>query len=203
MNGSIRVLSLAVVLLALATTAQAQSCAEYTKLPPPGHWAEWRVGADGFKVALLGQEVRQERTFVRMEMKINNKGRTVISQGLSTVDEPLVVDEMILKQGAQPAMKLPKELLSQFGSLARSNPSRVNCNADMTLVGQETVTVPAGTFTASRFKDGKIGDVWFSKDVPFGLVKAQSDKGEELLLVGYGADAKSEITETPVTPPRR
>ena len=46
------------------------------------------------------------------------------------------------------------------------------------LVGTESVTVPAGTFTAEHFRsnnDGKVSDVWASTKVaPYGLVKMTS-----------------------------
>lgn len=203
MNRCVRALGLAMALLGLAAAAGAEDCGDFTKLPPPGHWGEWRAGADGFKLTLLGQEARQGRTFVRLEVKTVDKGQILISQSLTTIDAPMIVLEMILKQGTQPAMKLPPEMMKVLGTAAQSNPARVNCGAQTTLVGQETVTVPAGTFAAARYKDPMLGDVWLSKQVPFGLVKVRSDKGEELVLVGYGAGATSEITETPIEMPGR
>jgi hypothetical protein len=60
--------------------------------------------------------------------------------------------------------------------------------------------VPAGTFDAWHVVltegDGQ-GDFWVSGDVPFGIVKGSRAGSGEMVLAGYGQDAKSSITETP------
>jgi hypothetical protein len=203
MNRYVSALGLALALLGFAGAAGAEDCGDFVRMPSAGQWAEWRAGAEGFKVAVLGQETRHGRAFVRWEVRTIDKGQTLISQSLTTIDAPLIVEEMILKHGSEPAMKLPPEMIKLLGGAAQSNPARVSCGANTNLVGRETVTVPAGTFAAARYYDPALGDVWLSKAAPFGLVKALSKKGEELVLVGYGANATSEITETPIETPGR
>jgi hypothetical protein len=63
--------------------------------------------------------------------------------------------------------------------------------------GEESVTVPAGTFQALRYHDAKHeADTWVVPDRPFLMVKAKG-KDFELSLVSSGDDAESSITETP------
>jgi len=66
-------------------------------------------------------------------------------------------------------------------------------------VASETVTTPAGTFTAEHYKmkDGS-GDAWVAaKAGPYGLVKFQG-KDTSLVLTKVITDAKDKITGTPV-----
>src|SRR6266513_2818053 len=58
----------------------------------------------------------------------------------------------------------------------------------------------AGTFRALHVTTDDGGEVWASRDVPFGLVKTHGKQGD-LALTGRGADAKSSITETPLEMP--
>jgi len=106
---------------------------------------------------------------------------------------------VIIKHGAQPAMPLPKQMIQTGRELDARDPSRMTCTASMTLVGQESVTVPA-----AHFKDAATGyDVWLSEQVPFGMVKLRIAANEEILLSPYGAGATSSITETPIEMPKR
>jgi hypothetical protein len=63
---------------------------------------------------------------------------------------------------------------------------------------QESVTVAAGTFSATRVPVRQLGkDVWVSTAVPFGIVKIADDEGFGVSLTAYGNDARTAITETP------
>lgn len=108
MKSALRVLGLALVLLGLAAPAQAQDCHELTKLPAAGNWAEWRAQGDGIRVAVLPGEMRQGKAYVRMETKIIEAGQVMIMQGLAPADRLEATEEVIIKNGAQPAMRLPK-----------------------------------------------------------------------------------------------
>jgi hypothetical protein len=66
------------------------------------------------------------------------------------------------------------------------------------LVGTESVTVPAGTYSCEhyRMKDGS-GDAWISDKVsPWSLVKMQ-DQRRVTVLAKTTTDAKDRITGTP------
>ncbi len=65
------------------------------------------------------------------------------------------------------------------------------------MVGEEKVSVPAGSFSAKHFHSAKYEtDMWVSPKVPFSMLKSVG-KSHELVLAATGDGAKSEITETP------
>src|SRR6266446_4693592 len=68
------------------------------------------------------------------------------------------------------------------------------------VVGWESVTVPAGTFRALHVTTGDGGELWASRDVPFGVIKTHGKQGD-LALTGRGVDAKSSIAEKPMEMP--
>jgi hypothetical protein len=204
MKRALRVLAVAGALLGLEAPAQAQNCQELTKLPASGSWAEWRAHDNEIRVAVLPPETRQGKPYVRMETKITESGRVMIMQGLAPADRLDDTEEVIIKQGTEPAMRLPKEMIQVGRELAGKDPSRTTCSAGMKLVGQETVSVPAGTFATSRFKDEQSGyEIWLSEQVPFGMIKMRVGPDEEILLSAYGAGATSSISETPIEMPRQ
>ena len=54
---------------------------------------------------------------------------------------------------------------------------------------QETVTVPAGTFSATRIPLRRMGkDIWLSSSVPFGIVKLADADDKGMQLIAYGDD---------------
>jgi hypothetical protein len=67
--------------------------------------------------------------------------------------------------------------------------------------GAESIKVPAGTLTARHIQyhqyEEFAEDTWIHKDVsPYGVVKSKS-KFFEMVLLGYGTGAKTQITESP------
>ena len=95
---------------------------------------------------------------------------------------------------AMPPMEMPPSSM-QNDDLAE--PIRMAC-AELESGVEESVTVTAGTFSATRIslrREGK--DIWLSSDVPFGIVKFTDadDKGMELMAIG--SDAESGITAEP------
>jgi hypothetical protein len=67
------------------------------------------------------------------------------------------------------------------------------------LVGDEQVTVRAGTFRTKHFRSAQAGaDFWVSTEAPFGLVKMTNTLDNSTLeLVDRGTGAKTSITGTP------
>ena len=91
-------------------------------------------------------------------------------------------------------------VLREPQSLSNLPPSHwSHINADKAeIVGTESVTVPAGTFSCThyRMKDGT-GEAWVSDKVsPWVLVKSQ-DKDTSMVLAKVITDAKDHITGTP------
>ena len=91
-------------------------------------------------------------------------------------------------------MDMNMNMMGGRGSAA-ATPSDVRAKSE--LVGTESVTVPAGTFSCQHYraKDGS-SDVWISEKVaPWGLVKMQG-KNNSMVLTKVITDAKDHITGT-------
>jgi hypothetical protein len=83
--------------------------------------------------------------------------------------------------------RMPKDMMAEACSSQK-----------MTRIGEESVTVPAGTFHTIHYRNTDSGnEVWVSTSIPFGMVKNHMARGGDIVLTGMGTDAKSQITETP------
>jgi hypothetical protein len=104
------------------------------------------------------------------------------------------IEKMIVQMPGRPPMEMP----SQMGRMGDSKQSMdIRDKADN--LGSESVTTPAGTFTADhyRMKDGS-GDFWLSQKVsPYSLIKGQG-KDFNMVLTKVVTDAKDKITGAPV-----
>jgi hypothetical protein len=99
---------------------------------------------------------------------------------------------MIFKQGNDPAMEMPVEMMQQSAKGQEQKGKIVD-------KGAETIKVPAGTFKTQhmQYQDVETVDTWIYKDIsPYGMIKSVS-KDTEMVLIGYGTGAKTQITETP------
>jgi len=68
---------------------------------------------------------------------------------------------------------------------------------EVSLVGEDKVTVPAGRLQARHFQSAKYGlDSWLASSVPFALVKSVG-KDYQMELVVHGDGATSSISEKP------
>ena len=104
------------------------------------------------------------------------------------------VEKMIMQMPGRPPMEMPAEM----GRMAGQKQS-VDIRDKADDLGTESVTTPAGTFTAHhyRMKDGS-GDFWLSEQVsPYGVIKGQG-KDFTMVLTKVVTDAKDKITGTPV-----
>jgi hypothetical protein len=96
--------------------------------------------------------------------------------------------------GNRPPMEMPTNMMK---SGAQKQAADIRDRAED--VGSESITTPAGTFTAEHYKmkDGS-GDAWVApKAGPYGLVKFQG-KDTSMVLTKVITDAKDKITGTPV-----
>jgi hypothetical protein len=103
------------------------------------------------------------------------------------------VAKMIMQMQGRPPMEMPVQMMGQRAQQTYD----LRDKADK--VGSESVTVPAGTFTADHYhmKDGS-GDFWVSDKVsPYGVIKGQG-KDFSMVLTKVVTDAKDKITGTPV-----
>lgn len=199
----LRKISAGAALLALTyqSPLAAQACPTDIKAPPAGSWAEYSSGDGTIRLAILGNETRAGKSMVRMEMAMTSKDGPAIMQMVvpGYPYEMGDIQELVVKAQGRPAMKMNEQMLGMMRSRMPKDAMAEACrNSHMTRVGEESVTVPAGTFQATHYRDANAGnDVWVSASVPFGMVKTHSTQGGDIVLSGKGTDAKSQITETP------
>jgi hypothetical protein len=179
-----------------------------------GQWASFDAtgsgsgGGGSLRLALVGSERGGgDSTLYWFEVNFTGKdpahSGTVQILSSSLASGSASPRALIIKAGPQPAMKVSGEMAGMMGQKAGQNTTALDwaarCNGAR-VVGWESVTVPAGTFRALHVTTADGGEVWASRDVPFGLVKTHSKQGD-LALTGRGADAKSSITEKPIEMP--
>ncbi|HEV7366217.1 MAG TPA: hypothetical protein VGN76_10265 [Gemmatimonadales bacterium] len=203
-----RALTLSLALAAgvnLPAVAQA-NCLDQIKFPPVGGWAEYKAlynKKDPYTVryAVVGAEQRggKPMDWVELRMKGADKTHNIVYQML--VPGSLMhmgdVQEIVFKTGDKPAMKMNGMMMDMIrGQMEKQNLYSDICQ-DVTLIGKEAVTVPAGRFRAQHYHSAKYGsDSWISPDVPFSLVKSVGEN-HQMELTSQGSGAKSSITEKP------
>jgi hypothetical protein len=110
---------------------------------------------------------------------------------------PNEVHEIVLKHGEKPAMKMDGMMLKMLRRQMEKESMLAEICKDMTLVGGEMVSVPAGRFKTQHFHSVKSAtDTWTSTAVSFSLVKNVGAESE-LRLLRQGDGAKSSIIEQP------
>jgi hypothetical protein len=164
--------------------------------PVVGAWSEYQVTAKGepsskMKIAIVGKE--GDAYWYETVMEGGQQGR-IITKMLVSGDpgDTSNVKRMIFKQGNEPAMEMPVQMMQQ--STKGQEPKGKVIDK-----GSETIKVPAGTFKTQhmQYQDVETVDTWVYRDVsPYGLIKSQS-KDHEMVLIGYGTGVKTLITETP------
>jgi len=164
--------------------------------PVVGGWSEYQMTTKGeppskMKIAIVGKE--GDAYWYETVMDTKAEGKMITKMLVSgNPEDQKNIKRMIVKMGNEPAMEMPVQMMQP--SKTQEKPGKLIDK------GTETIKVPAGTFKAQRmqYQDPEgVVDTWVSKDVsPYGMVKSQS-KDFEMVLLGYGTDAKSQITETP------
>jgi hypothetical protein len=197
-------LPIVLVLAALATPAAAQNeCLRDYRMPAVGRWAEYQATLKGkpttMRYAVVGEESREGASLKWLEMRMAGGKDTSVYQML-TPGNPAEMDqiqEVVFKTGDKPAMKMGGAMIGMIRGQVGKNSALANLCEGVTLVGEESVTVPAGTFKAARFHNDKHeSDAWMVRDQPFYLVKSLG-KDHEIVLVSSGDGASSSITEEP------
>ena len=194
----------------LPSIARAQgACADVPKFfarpPVIGEWAEmsWETEdkktPDRVRMGVIKEEQRAGKQMYWFQMIMDNKGKRTIVQTLNSWDVTALSSprpaEVVMKMGDQPAMKMSGDMVGQ--SPAAKTDWREFC-AKSKFIGEESVTVPAGTFKTRHYQSEE-GDTWVSLDAPvWHLVKMTTKKGKTMVLSAKGTGAKNEITEQPV-----
>jgi len=183
--------------------AATNSCAaKGPKLPAAGSWAEYKVDSSAMRLAYLGKEAAGERVEMSMNRPASRRGPAgpmVIQMVVPGYPYEMAdAKEVVMQSGSDAPMKLNEQMLGMMRSRMPSG-SQINNEtcARMTEVGKESVTVPAGTFQTTHYRDAQRGtDVWISPSVPFGMVRVVGE-GRTVELQSSGTGAKSKITGTP------
>lgn len=192
------------VLAALATPAAAQNeCLKDYRMPGVGRWAEYQATFNQkpstMRYAVVGEESREGAPMKWLEMRMSGDKGTMVYQML-TPGNPAEMDkiqEVVFKTGDKPAMKMSGAMIGMIRGQMGKNSALANLCEGVKLVGEESVTVPAGTFKAAHFHNDKHdSDAWMVRDQPFYLVKSVG-KDHEIVLVKSGNGATSSITEEP------
>ena len=165
--------------------------------PVVGGWSEYQVTTKGeqpskMKVAIVGKE--GDAYWYETVMEGGREGRTIMKMLVSgNPEDQKNIKRMIVKQGNEPAMEMPVQMMGQAPKAQESRGKVID-------KGTETIKVPGGTFKTqhTQYQDAEgVVDTWVYKDVsPYGMIKSQS-KDHEMVLIGYGTGAKTQITETP------
>jgi hypothetical protein len=176
-----------------------------------GQWASFdAIGGSGggkLRLAVVGSERSRDSTLYWFEL--NFAGKDPSGSGVVQILAPSLASgaaaprALILKLGAQPAMKLSGEMAAMMGQKPAQDNSAFQWAAHCTsahVVGWESITVPAGTFRTLHVTTDDGTEVWASRQVPLGLVQVRGKKGD-LALTGHGTDATSSITEKPLEMP--
>ncbi len=175
-----------------------------------GQWADYETDAPFVKslnsrYAIVGEEDYDGTTHYWLEFNVSNPIGNTIMQVLipSYPYQPTAISGLIMQLAPDFVMQYPKDMagtMSGQGADNLSAPTAQACN-ESELVGEESVTVPAGTFDAVRVEaqlGGVKQDIWISDQVPFGIVKIADGNGDGLQLMGHGMDATSSVTGTPM-----
>lgn len=204
MRSPLSLVAAAALVLAPAVSAQSNPCADRgARLPAAGAWASYAADSGDFKLLYLGHE----STGDRLEMTATRTGRrggqpTTMVMQMVVPAYPYEMDqvsELVMQMEGQPPMKMSGDMLNMMRSRMPRNQNTLApeaCNR-MTKVGTESVTVPAGTFSTTHYRDAQSNtDVWVDPAVPFGMVKVVSG-GHTVTLKERGTGARSAITGTP------
>jgi hypothetical protein len=151
------------------------------------------------EITIVGKENVEGKDAYWMEMALTDQGTSqpAFVKSLTSVNENSVTStRMVMQMPGQDPMEMDLSMGPMGRGAKPSTPVNIADKAE--IVGTESVTVPAGTFSCThyRMKDGT-GDAWVSDKVaPWGLVKSQS-KDSTTVLTKVIADAKDHITGTP------
>ena len=202
MNRSFFLSLTAAAVLATSGAAQAGPCADKgPKLPAAGNWVTYHSDSGDIKMTYIGHETAGER----LEMTVNRTGRN--GEPMNGVIQMVVpgypyemtqVTEMVMQMGDRPPMKMSGDMLAMMRSrMPANNQLSADACARLTVVGRESITVPAGTFQTTHYRDAQSGtDVWVDKSVPFGMVKVING-GRTMVLQEKGTGGHTAITGTP------
>lgn len=202
---------LAVLALALPLAAQMGFGSQVPTLsgvfrPVVGTGASYETTEDGKKKTwdflVLGKEDIAGKTGYWVEMSVSDTRQNgdVLIKVLENVEGNTInYSKWVIQIPGQAPMEMSPEMMSMAAGRRGMQTQSTDFREKAELVGSESVTVPAGTFSCEhyRMKDGS-GEAWISDKVsPWSVVKMQ-DQQRTTVLAKVITDAKDRITGTPV-----
>lgn len=189
-----------------AALAQGNECLADLTMPAVGRWAEYKGlmrGKDSstIRYAVIGSEQRAGKDLKWLELRMTGKTpeKNSVFQMLTSGSPADLeqVEEVVTKFGTKPAMKLPPMMVQGLRGQVSQASFLANLCQGLAPAGEESVTVPAGTFPALRYHSSKHeSDTWVVPTLPFVVVKTKG-KNFEMSLVSSGDGAQSSILEEP------
>lgn len=185
---------------------------DYANVYEPGDWTKWKATGmdegDEFQKAFLkktddGKEWWQIITSSMRE----GKREEVVLEALFSAPDEFGMRKLLRLRSLFPGDKEPAEMPVQDNTSAWYNdPIKLTKESlEAATKGIESVTTPAGTFTAQHvvYRDAYgIGEWWLTDKVPGGLIKYQVTGSSEqegkasqytVELVGYGKNASTRL----------
>lgn len=184
--------------LAFHSGSYAPAGAEYA----PGEWTRWRIVQTGQE----GPPPEFERAFLRREadgsewwrvryvvMGDDGSGQmkpdTILLEGKFSPDR----SELVRLRGKMPGETEAKEMPVEEGTYGYSEPVPLTDESMQgATVGTETISVPAGRFTAQHIRYGNVGggtlDWWLNDGVPGEMVKYMNSHPQESTSDGSTPD---------------
>ncbi len=153
------------------------------------------------EITIVGKEDQAGKPGYWMEIavtdaKMSGGGQMIMKSLMSVADEGVTSTKIVMQPPGQQPMEMDTNIMPGGRGMRQS--AAEDFHKDAVVVGTETITVPAGTFSCEhlRQKDGST-DVWISDKVsPWSLVKYQDGKST-MVLTKIITDAKDRITGTP------
>jgi len=204
MAKSNRWLNLVVMLVLLAGTASAQF--QMSAPPMRGIWnpvvggggaylLEEKRNKQEMEVAVVGMETVGGKNGYWMEMSFKDprQGQMVLKHLYVLDGNQMQIKRMIMQLPGQQPMEMP---VGMGGAERRTQAADFRHEAE--LIGQETITTPAGAFACQHYRlRDRSAEFWVSEKVPpWGLVKMTSQHSNVTLLRAI-SNAKTKITGTP------
>ncbi len=150
------------------------------------------------EITIVGKEDVQGKPGFWLEVGLANPrsgGQMYFKSLMSVSDTGVTSTRTIMQMPGQDPMEMDMNM-APGGRMQQTTPANIADKAE--LVGTESITVPAGTFTCQhyRMKDGS-SEAWISDKVgPWGLVKSQG-MDSSMVLGKVITDATDHITGTP------
>lgn len=152
-----------------------------------------------FEITIVGKDELDGKPGYWMEVAMTDArmgGEMLMKELVTVADDGVTSTRMIMQMPGQQPMEM--DLNSNPMAKGMRHKAEVDIRNKGEVVGTETITVPAGTFSCQhiREKDGS-GDYWISDKIsPWSLVKSQDGKST-MVLTKMITDAKDRITGTP------